>query len=48
MLPAGVEVVDAGGVTCIRCGMNSLALKVQQVLAVILMAAKSSASGAQG
>ena len=28
--PAGVKVWIAGGVTDMRCGMNSLALKVQQ------------------
>jgi transposase len=30
--PAGVEVWIAGGVTDMRCGMNSLALQVQQGL----------------
>ena len=30
--PAGVKVWIAGGVTDMRCGMNSLALKVQQGL----------------
>jgi transposase len=30
--PAGVRVWIAGGVTDMRCGMNSLALKVQQGL----------------
>ncbi|PDT19419.1 IS66 family insertion sequence element accessory protein TnpB, partial [Rhizobium hidalgonense] len=30
--PAGVKVWIAGGVTDMRCGMNSLALKVRQGL----------------
>jgi transposase len=30
--PAGVKVRIAGGVTDMQCGMNSLALKVQQGL----------------
>jgi transposase len=30
--PAGVRVWIAGGVTDMRCGMNSLALKVQEGL----------------
>ena len=30
--PAGAKVWIAGGVTDMRCGMNSLALKVQQGL----------------
>ncbi|KAA9382497.1 transposase [Neorhizobium galegae] len=30
--PAGVKVLIAGSVTDMRCGMNSLALKVQQGL----------------
>ena len=30
--PAGVKVWIAGGVTDMRCGMNTLALKVQQGL----------------
>lgn len=30
--PAGVKVWIAGGVTDMRCGMNSLALKVQEGL----------------
>lgn len=30
--PAGAKVWIAGGTTDMRCGMNSLALKVQQIL----------------
>ncbi|MBB4421370.1 hypothetical protein GGE20_006373 [Rhizobium leguminosarum] len=44
--PAGVKVWIAGGVTDMRCGMNSLALKVQQGLdRGTLMAVRSSAFG---
>jgi transposase len=42
--PAGVRVWIAGGVTDMRCGMNSLALKVQQGLGRDPHGARSSAS----
>jgi len=41
--PPGVKVWIAGGVTDMRCGMNSLALKVQQGLGRDPTAARSSA-----
>ena len=41
--PAGARVRIAGGITDMRCGMNSLALKVQQGLGAIRMVASSSA-----
>ena len=37
--PAGARVWIAGGVTDMRCGMNSLALKVQQGLGRVFVAA---------
>jgi len=47
--PAGARVWIAGGVTDMRCGMNSLALKVQQGLGrATRMRARSSASGGAG
>jgi transposase len=41
--PAGVKVWIAGGVTDMRCGMNSLALKVQEGLGRDRTRASSSA-----
>lgn len=41
--PADVKVWIAGGVTGMRRGMNTLALKVQQAWVTIRMAARSSA-----
>ncbi|GAA4185898.1 hypothetical protein GCM10023069_69060 [Shinella granuli] len=46
--PAGVKVWIAGGVTDMRCGMNSLALKFSKVLAAILMAANLLLPRSQG
>ncbi|WP_370362695.1 IS66 family insertion sequence element accessory protein TnpB [Paracoccus sp. FO-3] len=46
--PAGVRVWIAGGVTDMRCGMNGLALKVQEGLGRKRKLARSSASGGAG
>ncbi len=42
--PAGAKVWIAGGVTDMRCGMNSLALKVQEGLGATRMPGRFSAS----
>jgi hypothetical protein len=43
--PTGAKVWIAGGVTDMRSGMNSLALKVQQGLGATRTPARSSVSG---
>ena len=43
--PAGVTVWIAGGVTDMRCGMNTLSLKIHKDLGAIPMVERSSAFG---